>query len=152
MTARHRPARQPACPSGRAFTLIELLVVIAIIAILMAMLMPAFSTANDKANITQCEANLHTIGLGLQMFVEDRGRYPKTLEQLYDLGYVQDRDALSCVKTGHPFVYRPPAPGAPRDAVVASCVDSHTAKPNRPHGFGTSFCVLLRSGKVEERQ
>jgi prepilin-type N-terminal cleavage/methylation domain-containing protein len=152
MTARNRTLREPACRSGRAFTLIELLVVIAIIAILMAMLMPAFSTANDKANITQCEANLHAIGLGLQMFLEDRGHYPKTLDELYDLGYVQDRDALSCVKTGRPFVYKPPVAGAPRDAVVASCVSTHTPKPNRPHGFGTSFCVLLRNGKVEERQ
>ena len=38
----------------RAFTLIELLVVIAIIAILMACVMPAFTTANDRWRSAGC--------------------------------------------------------------------------------------------------
>ena len=47
-----------------AFTLIELLVVIAIIAILIALLFPAFSVVEEKANRAKCQSNLHQIGSG----------------------------------------------------------------------------------------
>src|ERR1041384_3298996 len=60
-----------------AFTLIELLVVIAIIAILAAMLLPALARAKQAAQMTKCRNNLHQIGIGLHLYLdENRETFP----------------------------------------------------------------------------
>jgi len=61
----------------KAFTLIELLVVIAIIAILAALLMPALSRARKEAMKSSCRNNVHNVGIGMALFVQDNnGVYP----------------------------------------------------------------------------
>jgi len=53
------------------FTLVELLVVIAIIALLAAMLFPAFARARESARKTTCISNLRQMGSALLMYVQD---------------------------------------------------------------------------------
>lgn len=67
--------------SNRGFTLIELLVVIAIIAILAAILFPAFARARENARRASCQSNLKQIGLGIMQYSQD---YDETMP-LYNL-------------------------------------------------------------------
>src|ERR1051326_1954347 len=82
-----KPAGRLWKPQG-GFTLIELLVVIAIIAILAALLLPALSSARNRAWRVQCASQLRQLGFGLNMFVLDHGdKYPPAADRTGDYHY-----------------------------------------------------------------
>ncbi len=59
----------------RAFTLVELLVVISIVAIMVAMLLPALSSARDTARTVQCLSNLRQLGVLFQVYTDETNGY-----------------------------------------------------------------------------
>ena len=66
------------------FTLIELLVVIAIVAILAAILFPAFVKAKDSSRNAACCSNLMQLGKAFSMYVDDHnGAYPRGFRAKY---------------------------------------------------------------------
>jgi len=65
--------------TSRGFTLVELLVVIGVIAVLIAMLLPALSKAQQQSKWVKCQSNMRSIGQSLYMYgLEWRGAiYPR---------------------------------------------------------------------------
>src|SRR5690349_478605 len=64
-------------PARRAFTLVELLVVVGLIAVLIALLLPAVSSAREQARRARCLSNLHQIANGLVAYASNNeGLFP----------------------------------------------------------------------------
>lgn len=78
MSARRCPTHQRA-----AFTLIEILVVVAIIALLAAILFPAFARSRENARRASCQTNLKSLALVFKQYMQDYdSKYCSTLISL----------------------------------------------------------------------
>lgn len=63
----------------RAFSLVELLVVLAVLGLLLALLLPAVQAAREAARRTQCQSNLHQLGIAFEQGASRRSVYPSIL-------------------------------------------------------------------------
>jgi general secretion pathway protein G len=91
------PVRKPACNQlhalrhvsrasrprwSRGFTLIELLLVMVILAILAAVVVPRFTNRAEQAKQTAAMTDISNIGVALDAYEVDCGRYPTSDESL----------------------------------------------------------------------
>jgi general secretion pathway protein G len=73
----------------RGFTLIELLVVLAIIATLLTIAMPRYYRSVDHSRDVALRQTLTVVRDALDKYAADTGRYPATLAELVEKGYLR---------------------------------------------------------------
>ena len=129
----------------RGFTLIELLVVIAIIAILAAILFPAFAKARESARRASCASNMKQIGLAILQYTQEYDEsFPKGCNTDYNGNGVfytggWANPIYSYVKSTQVFT----CPNDPTNATAPATVVSYAMNDSMlGDGNGGSPCAL----------
>ena len=87
---RHAPcAMRSRGSSPRGFTLIELLIVITIIGILISLAQPSYQRAVTTAKEATLKENLFVLRDVIDQFFADNSKYPESLQDLVDKGYLR---------------------------------------------------------------
>ena len=68
--------------NSTGFTLIEIMLVVIIIGVLAAMVVPRLVGRTEQAKIARAKSDLSAIGLALDLYELDIGRYPESLDEL----------------------------------------------------------------------
>jgi general secretion pathway protein G len=79
--------KQPVNQKG--YTLIELLIVLAIIGLLVSIALPRIKDAQLRAKEAVLRENLFRIRETIDQYKADKGKYPASLQQLVDEGYLR---------------------------------------------------------------
>ncbi|WP_295241084.1 competence type IV pilus major pilin ComGC [Veillonella sp.] len=121
----HKTLRDKRKKEG-GFTLVELMVVVAIIAILAAVAMPQFLSAEDKARDAKIKADTQTIANAAQLYMVDRGTDEvPSVEDLYKAGYLSE--AVKTPKGGDYAVTSESNAGGTGTHIVVTATDNTNA-------------------------
>lgn len=121
----------------RGFTLLELIIVIAIVGILATIAMPALKDVPRRAAEAVLKNNLHTMRDVIDQHYGDRGKYPTSLEQLVERGYLRKIPVDPITKRNDTWVlvYEEVDPDAPPPETegdeegLPGIVDVHSGSP-----------------------
>ncbi len=82
---------------NKGFTIVELLLIFAVVAIVFVLLLPFIKYTREEMEKTVCANNLQRIGLAAYIYArENGGKFPLSIEALYDGKYLADRKVWDC--------------------------------------------------------
>ena len=85
-----------------AFTLTELSFVVFIIIVFLLILTPFINNIRSKAQIVGCRENIEKLSMGLRLYAsEHNGKFPSSLIELVEDGYIDDERVFNCPGTGY---------------------------------------------------
>jgi general secretion pathway protein G len=113
---------------SRGFTLIELVVVVSIIGILAAVALINVRGAQRKTAETILKADLHGMRKTIDNFYADRQRYPTSLQELVETGYLRAIPPDPITKSADTWVE---VPDQPSPEEMSSSWD-YAAEPAQP--------------------
>lgn len=85
-----KPPRAVKTPRQAGFTLIELIVVMSILSVLAAIALPRFEVTVIRAREAVLLENLFQLRDRLDQYQLDQGRYPGSLDDLVEAGYLRE--------------------------------------------------------------
>jgi general secretion pathway protein G len=94
------------------FTLIELLVVLAIVALLLSVALPRYLNSVEVAKETTLSENLRATREIIDKHYGDTGRYPESLEQLVQKGYLRALPTDPITESNQTWLIVPPPGGS----------------------------------------
>lgn len=119
----------------RGFTLIELLVVLAIMALMLTIAVPRYLQHLERSKEAVLRENLNLTRSVIDRFYGDKGRYPKSLDELVDLRYLRALPVDPLTESAETWVIVP----VPGDGAVDGVYDLRSGAPGedtngRPYG------------------
>ena len=100
----------------KGFTLIEILIVVVIVAILAAISVPIYLEYVESARASDAKTAISSIWQAYQIYYQDRGDYPASVEDLQDARYVKLSESTMLQWT---FTFQ----GSPPDEIIATSTD-----------------------------
>jgi prepilin-type processing-associated H-X9-DG protein len=156
------------CISARrsAFTLIELLVIISIVALLSAMLFPAFARTRENAHRVSCQLHLKELGMAFLQYAQDYDEhlptrpFPKTMGWVYFTSVARFGNTRRVFQTEkgslYPYVKNTQLYICPSDRLGAISGNSYGVSNCMPSAFmadfGSSSLYVLLAEESPNRQ
>lgn len=133
--------RVPRASGARGFTLIEMVIVFALIGILVGLGLPQYKYSLVKARESVLRENLFQIRKQIDLYYQDKGKYPASLQALVQDGYLRSMpvDPVTRLSTSWVEVREEPSPEEYVMPEMLGIIDVHSGSDQKSPIDGTAY-------------